>query len=279
MSSEAIANPLAKHFRQAEVHFKLPSKGKYWPEGSLDMPVTGELPVYPMTSKDEIILKTPDALMNGSSVATVIQSCCPNIKDPWMTPAVDVDALLIAIRIASYGNEMEITCTCPACNDVSDYEINLPAILDTIKCPDYSKPVEAGGLKIHLKPQCYKDVERAAQIKFQEQQLLRTITNENLPDTEKAKRFDQHLSSFVDLSIESLASSTSGITDGDGVTVTKKEFIVEFYKNCDAKIIKQVNTALTELAMQDVQKQTVTCPSCNHQYDASVEFNAANFFA
>ena len=46
------ANPLKKYFRQPKLYINLPSKGKFYPAGSLNMPETGELPVFPMTAKD-----------------------------------------------------------------------------------------------------------------------------------------------------------------------------------------------------------------------------------
>lgn len=280
MSSEGITNPLSKHFRQPALHFRLPSRGRHWPEGSLDLPVTGELPVFPMTTKDEIILKTPDALMNGSSIVSVIESCCPNIKDAWRCPAVDIDAILVAIRIASYGETMDINCTCPKCSDNSDYEVSLPNTLASIQAADYSKPVEVAGLSIRLKPQTYRDIERAAQIRFEEQQVLKTLSADGLPNDEKAQLFDHHLEKFVDLNIESLVASTDSVTTEDGVVVTNHEFIAEFYKNCDSKIIKKVNTTLMELLTnRDFQKQKITCPACGNNYETTVEFNASNFFA
>ena len=48
-------NPLANHFRQPAIHLRLPSGGNNWPTDSLDMPETGELPVYPMTARDELM--------------------------------------------------------------------------------------------------------------------------------------------------------------------------------------------------------------------------------
>ena len=105
-SNTPQSNPLAKHFRQPALYVKLTSNGSFWPDGSLDLPVTGEIPIYPMTTKDEITLRTPDALINGTSVVKVIESCAPNIKDAWKMPTVDVDSTLIAIRIASYGPKM-----------------------------------------------------------------------------------------------------------------------------------------------------------------------------
>ena len=80
----------------------------------------GELPVYPMTALDEIAYRTADALFNGSAVADVIKSCMPNILDPWQISSADLDTILVAIRIASYGHEMDFTSKCPKCEESND---------------------------------------------------------------------------------------------------------------------------------------------------------------
>ena len=49
-------NPLAGHFRTPKLYTGLPSAGKFYSEDILEMPSSGELPVFPMTAKDEIML-------------------------------------------------------------------------------------------------------------------------------------------------------------------------------------------------------------------------------
>ena len=48
-------NPLKQYFRRPAIYIKLPSEGKYYPEGTIDLPDNKELPVYPMTAIDEIM--------------------------------------------------------------------------------------------------------------------------------------------------------------------------------------------------------------------------------
>ena len=153
-------NPLASHFRQPAIYLKLPSGGKFWAPGSLNLPANGEIGIMPTTTKDEILLRTPDALMNGDGVVKVIQSCCPNITDAWQTPAADLDAILIAIRIASYGPNLTFTVNCPECNTVNQYVQDLNYILNSIKLPDYNLPIETQNLKIFIKPQNYKHLNK-----------------------------------------------------------------------------------------------------------------------
>ena len=60
-----------------------------------------------MTAKDEMAFKTPDAMINGQSTVDVIKSCVPNLLDPWKMVNYDTDAVLLAIRIATYGETMD----------------------------------------------------------------------------------------------------------------------------------------------------------------------------
>ena len=105
-------NPLRQFFRRPAVYLKLPSRGQYWAPGSLDLPENGELPVYPMTAIDEISYRTPDALFNGQAVINVVQSCVPSILDAGKIPNMDLNALMVAIRIASYGHSLDVASTC-----------------------------------------------------------------------------------------------------------------------------------------------------------------------
>ena len=125
-------NPLSNYFRRPSIYIKLPSEGKFYPPGMLDMPPNEEIPVYPMTAIDEISYRTPDALFNGSAVVNVISSCVPNIKDPWAMPSIDLDTVLSAIRIASYGHTLEIETTCPNLFSVLYHSIRCLYIVYTL---------------------------------------------------------------------------------------------------------------------------------------------------
>ena len=94
----STVNPLSMFMRQPKIYIKLPSGGLFWPNGSLELSETGEYPVYSMTAKDELMLKVPDALMNGQAIVDVIQHCVPNVKNAWKIPTIDLDIILIAIR-------------------------------------------------------------------------------------------------------------------------------------------------------------------------------------
>lgn len=278
---QKTANPLAKHFRQPAIYMKLPSGGKFWPEGSIDLPINFEIPVYPMTARDEITIRTPDALMNGQGIVDVIKSCCPNIIDPWQMPSVDVDAILLHIRIASYGNNMDFDTNCPKCNEESNFTLNISSLTAQIAMPNYDQVLELDGLKIKIKPQPYFEVNRINQLSFTEQQILRTVNDGSLSDEEKKSKTDEYLRKLVDLNIDISVNSTQSITMEDGTVVTNPAFIKEFYNFADFKVIKKIQTRLQEINQAAELKPIdtkCTNESCGHEYSVPLSFDYSNFF-
>lgn len=273
-------NPLAKHFRQPSIYFKLPSGGQFWKEGSLELPMVGEIPVFPMTARDEISLRTPDALLNGQGVVDVIQSCIPAIKNAWDMPSVDVDASLIAIRIASYGQRMDITTKCPHCNEEHEYGVDLSMLLGSIRCPAFHKKVDAGGVKVKIKPQNYFSSNQTDQIRFEEQRIVQSLSNEAVPEDVRLAEFSKHLQKIVDLNIKMLVDSTEFIETDDGTVVTEKNYITEFYNNCETGTVQSVQDKLQELAKEaDFDPMTSACTACQKEFLIPLAFDYSRFFA
>ena len=273
-------NPLSKHFRQPAIHIGLTSAGRFWPEGTLDLPVTGKIPVYPMTTRDEITLRTPDALINGTSVVEVIESCCPNIKDAWAMPSVDVDSTLIAIRIASYGPTMTISSKCPHCDEEHDYDINLSGLLDKINMPDYSQPVKtADQLEIYLKPMSYRNVSRTGEVSLEEERLIQTLANTELSDEERSAGYENHMRKMIELSINSIVYCTDRIVTDDGTVVTDEAYIKEYYSNADSSVLRIIREQLDHYSeIINLKPMPAECDGCNKPFEINVEFDYASFF-
>ena len=269
-------NPLANYFRQPAIHLKLPSKGQFWPEDSIEMPITNELPIYPMTSRDEIVIRTPDALLNGSAIVDLIHSCCPSVKDAWSMPASDVDPMLIGIRIASYGNFMEFDSRCPHCQHDNTHSLDLSSILDNIRMPNYDQPVRFKNLTIKLKPQSYRSMSETNRINFEEQQLLRSLDDNSPEVNEKIKK---QLETLVKLSLSLLVNSTEYVEIDNGTRVNQRDYLSEFYQNAETQLVKAIQTRLRDISQEaQAQPVSVQCESCEKAYDVDYTFDYSNFF-
>jgi len=273
-------NPLSKHFRKPVMHIRLPSDGKFWAENSLDLPVTGEIPVYPMTAGDEITLKTPDALLNGAGVVSVIQSCCPSIVDAWKMPSIDVDTVLIAIRVASYGNAMGISTKCPGCGENHEYDIDLSGLISKVKSPDYSRPIEFEDLKIYTKPQIYFSVTANNLVQYEEQRILQTINSTSEDEDVRNAKLAASMKKLLGLANELLVNSTDYIELSDGTQVSNRDHIKEFYANADGRVTKLLEARLSELAQEGALPLTkLSCTGCKNEYETPLEFDYSTFFA
>ena len=243
-----MVNPLAKHFRQPAIYLKLPSSGHFYPEGTLDLPVDGKIPIYPMTVKDEITLRTPDALMNGGGMIDVVKSCCPNIKDPWAMPSVDLDAVFIALRLASYGAGMDVTTSCPHCTNSNEHSVDLRGLLDNVKPVNFKDPVTIDGLKFQFKPQKYQDINKVNLLTFEEQRLVNAIIlNDELGQEEKNRQFAESFDKINKMNIETVVVSIKNITTEEGDVVTDTVQITEFLESCSRKTYNDIKEAVQKL--------------------------------
>lgn len=273
------SNPLKKYFRQPSIYIKLPSEGEFWAEGSLNLPVNGEIPVYPLTTRDEVTLRTPDALLNGSSVVDVIQSCCPNIIDAWQMPSIDVDAVLIAIRIASYGHSMDFDVACPFCKAENTYAQDLRENLATIKKPDYSRTVKTDELIIKLKPAAYFAANKINQINFEEQKLMQALENVDQDPTLRQATITESTRRLVEIGLDNLTAVTDYIATDEGDVVKDQSHIRDFYVNASSATVKQINELIAEFAKETAAKLLeAQCTSCEEKFSVPLEFNYTNFF-
>ncbi len=271
-------NPLQQYFRQPSIYIRLPSNGDFYPEGALDMPANGEIPVYPMTAIDEISYRTPDALFNGSAVVSVIQSCVPNIKNPWVIPAVDVDTILISIRIASYGHEMDIPTQCPACKEDAEHALDLRTVLDKMKTPDYNQMMKYGDMEIYFRPMTYKDLNDNNQMQFDEQRILQTVSNPEATDEDKIAAMSSALKKITEITVKAMGLSISAIKTPTAL-VTERAYIDDLLKNCDRKLFSQIRDHVINLkAISEIQPLRIKCSSCSHEYQQSITLDMSSFF-
>ncbi len=279
--TQPIENPLTKHFRTPAIQIKLPSDGKFWPINSIEQSPTKEYPVYPMTAKDEIIFNNPDALMNGQAVVDVIHSCMPSIKNAWEMPSIDLDHILIAIRIASYGEVMDFSSKCPKCDVENTYGIDLHLFTDrNIDISDFNESYEFQGLSFTFKPQNYMNINELNIEQFEGQQFINNIINaENITEEEKVKQVNELYKKMSTRTIKIFANAIRSITTPDDVNVTDQVFIMEFLENCDRKVFKFIEQVLDDISKKvSLSDIDMKCAECEHEYKIPFSFDNANFF-
>ena len=286
MISADQSNPLKKYFRQPKIYLRLPSKGKFYPLGALDMPENNELPVYPMTAKDELMMKTPDALLNGQATVDVIKSCVPNIKDPWKMPSIDSDAVLIAIRLATYGESLEITTKVPVIGEERAYKVDLRRLLDQLVVFEFNPYVLINDeLTVNIKPLSYKEFTDNSVRTFEEQRIFRIVNDESIPEDQKLQAFSNSFKKLTDLTIDLVLNSVVAIDTPEGKVLDKK-MIKEFFNNADKTVFDKILKHLQSMKEgYTIKPLTVVSPledierGVPEKYEVPITFDQSTFFA
>jgi hypothetical protein len=234
------------YMRQPKIYIRLPSNGEYWAQGSLEISETGEYPVYSMTAKDELALKVPDALMNGQAVVDVIQHCVPNIKNAWACPSLDIDTILIAIRLATYG---EMMTTPVKIQDLElEYQVDLRTVMDQLASQVTWNPIVPinDELTVFVKPLTYKNISQAAIQSFETQKIMNVVNDEKLSDDQKIALFKESFSKMTAATLGTITDSIDRVDSAAGST-NDPNHIKEFIDNIDKEIYTKIESHLTAL--------------------------------
>jgi hypothetical protein len=215
------------------------------------MTENGEFPVYSMTAKDELALKIPDALMNGQAIVDVIQHCVPNVKNAWDCTNLDLDLILIAIRLATYGEMMTVPVKF---NDELEleYRLDLRTVMDGLINRISWDPVVPinDELTVFVRPLTYKHISRAAIEAFETQKIMNVVNDEKMSEEQKIKLFQESFAKLTDATLSTIINSIDRIESPGGVT-SDPEHIYEFINNIDKDMYSKIESHLTKLREQN----------------------------
>lgn len=274
-------NPLQKFFRQPKVYISLPSKGMFYPENALAGDHSN-MPVFSMTGMDEILFKTPDALFNGESTTKVIESCCPYIKSGLSVPSVDIDTILIGIRIATYGEMLSFEHICTNCGHDNNYEVNLNNILDYFTNQTFNGIIDFDNLQIIVRPLNYKEITEFNVENFKLQKMLFQLNKSSLDDDsdqESVKKLQNEIyQKIAEIQVNLFIQSIESV-NFEGNSVTDKELITEWLQNSEKEFFQRIKERLEKNKEQwNMPKQHVACENCQHETDIEVTLDPSNFF-
>jgi hypothetical protein len=256
----------------------LPSEGKFYTSAVVDIPPNGELPVYPMTSIDEITIKSPDALFNGAALVDVIKSCIPNIKDPWQLNSIDIEAIIVAIRAASIDGTIDITSTCPSCEHQETFGVDLVRLLGEKRDIDYTSTLKIHDLEIKFKPLTYVETNKN---NIQQFGIQRKIAMADMIESkeEQGKLITEGIAELNKLTMDILADTVEYIKTPETM-VNNKDYIKEFLESTDSKTSKAIREYSIDLRQKnDTKPLKMKCSECGNEYNQSLILNFTDFFA
>ena len=273
-------NPLKNFFRQAKLYIRLPSGDSYYPPGVVEFSHNGELGIMAMTGQDELILKNPDALLNGDALVQVIKSCVPGVQNPKALLNNDIDVLITAIRYVTYNDKLETLIACPECKHENNYKIDLEHCLNNMSFldSDYVIHLESG-LSLYIKPYGFEELLKSLHAQFEQSKIARAVASPDITDQERAKILNEVFVSIAKTTFELTVGSVIRIVnESQGIDVTNRGFIEEFIRNSDKDVTDRIRKLSEEINQIGIEKHfTATCEKCGHSWKSEIDFNPVNF--
>lgn len=264
-------------FRQPSIYVTLPSNNisKY-----ANIEFVSQIPIFSMSTHDELILRIPDALLNGQTTVDIIQNCCPSIRNAWDIPLNDITTILAGIRIATDGNESELTIHCQKCKSYNNYSVNLQNFISSVKNV-WEIPLristQNGLLIINFEAPKYSVVNmwnltdfKISKQMFQVQQVEDLEYQEELAiDLLSQKQTLQH---------EKLIACIKNIKI-DNYVENDRNTINDFVTNIEADIFKQLQTTFIDMLQQSkLSNFKVNCAECQVEIDVNIDLDFSNNF-
>ena len=279
------ANPLIAAYKKPALYVALPSKGK-WYDPKPKLSVDGELAVYAMSARDELITKTPDALFNGEATVALLESCCPDIDNPRQMPVNDLLVVLLAIRQASYGNELsvDIKCTNEECGHVNQMAVDGNVLLSRVKENTYDTTIKLdNGFGLELTPYTIEDRTRLQIQQVKQQAIVQQLMATETQGEEKMQeQFGKTFVEIAELSVELVARciKTVHLPDKDSEPIVEYQDIYDWLKIITKKDYEQIRERVEQLSENNIDTTfDANCAECGKDYKTNVELDIAGFFA
>ena len=192
-----------------------------------------------------------------------------------------IGAILVGIRVASYGHDMSLTSQCPKCKNEHDFGVDLRLVLDQLETPDYNSAVRHGDLEFYFRPMNYKNLNENNQMQFEQQKLMALLPDSEIPDAEKIASISDALKKITMVTIDALCQSIGAVKTPTAL-VTEPEFIRELMQNCDRQVFNSVRDHIVKLKTSaEIPPLKMKCPEseCQHEYEQGMTLDMTSFFA
>ncbi len=268
----AAPNPLLRRLNKLPgITIGLPSKGLFYTNGELDEEcVDGEVIIYPMTTTDELMMRSADMLFQGKAIEYVIGRCIPQIKKPLELLVGDIDFILTHLRKISYGSKIPIVYECECGTDAekesrkqagqNDYLVPIDELIQTTKnleVKDFNKTFKlktSTGQSVTLQPLRFSDF-----IKLQQ-----------LQDPEKLKDVED-VREYVSVSFTAITKDVDGIED--------KRMIQEWYNSIPRFDTEKITKKLNSIDAWGIEfKYKIKCRHCGEIKELTTQLNPVYFF-
>jgi hypothetical protein len=254
-------NPLLSRVKIPGETIRLPSNGIFYVNGEISQDVTdGEIHLYPLTTMSEILLRSPDKLLNGEALIEVLMQSAPQVLKPMDLLSKDVDYILTALRKVTYGDVIEIKYqhTCENAKEHT-YGVSLSRILGASKVIDPTTLNQVFAL----------DLPNGQVVKLQPMRFKNVI--EIMQSVQSVASDDKMIGEQLIKSVSYMISAVDEISDPVMISEWLNQIPTTWFNDI-SKTIERISDWGPVFEYKDV------CLDCGQEVELSVSLNPLTFF-
>jgi GTPase SAR1 family protein len=202
-------------------------------------------------------------------------------------PSIDLDAILIAIRVASYGEKMTMKVNIPEVGEDEEFEIDLRPLLDNlVDNTIWQEEVKINNdLTFFINPVSYKTMTEYQLINFDSSRIIQALAQgKDLTEEQRMDLASMAMNRIADATVGQLINGVVRIESSNGNT-NDRTHIKEFLENIDKDIFQKLADAFKDLNRHNNMRVfTVATPpqyierGAPDKLDIPFEFDYSTFF-
>jgi hypothetical protein len=252
MAQSTTQNPLKSFFRKSKFQISLPSEGKWNTPDQLTLNEKNSVDVFAMTATDDMKFKAGDVNLSGQNTYSLIKNCIPQILKPEFLSTLDIDAVILAIRWASYGPAFNVVVNVPKTSLTRKITFDIPELLGSI--PNVSVWDEEltvinednESITFFLKPIVFSDVFKTSKDVIQNKNLMsKTSASADIFNDESSKILEKSMSTLGNVVVDLICNSIFKVSSDD-ISETNPKNIKELVNNLDVEYFNAIKKHIDE---------------------------------
>lgn len=316
MSKNPLIEDLVENEAFPAVSIALPSGGRWYDNSVLEEGVDPlDVPVGVLGVLAEQNYRDPWLILSGESIPRMLRTVCPVVLQPNELCEMDLEAILLAARLVSYGPTLEIMHTCVGPKpentdekektkdtDESDEEfehtcgfkntvvidvnehIMRYAPMEDNAVTYYTLKLERFNQTVQLRPMPYKNVIGLIKDNIQRERQFKGMDSYDINDLvtnpEALKQYTQIVDMTTESSVDSIVASIFCVESAKGKRVNGEDFIKEWLLALSVVEVELITTRINEIAAKQRKLAEIkfTCAECGYENIFSLELDAQRLF-
>jgi len=289
-----MSNPLVDELYEMgaipSVEIALPTMAAFYPKDKVLKKDAdpANISIGPLSMLEESAILDPMLLISGRAITRLINHIAVQVDNPQELCEVDVQAMLIACRMASYGNELVLEHVCPHCENTNTIQIDLSEHIQrfspytTEELNEFNIETSIGQI-VSLKPISYEDAVNLtiSSIKTNiDAEEFENISDKEMLSTKYIEAYKKQFEKVLSTNVDAMTSTIYYVTTKSGKKVTDRSKIQEWIATLPPVDINLITERVKKINedIQERSKLELTCQSCKKNDIIYVELDPQKLF-